>query len=75
MVVGLGLESLVELGLEPLVGLALTRTDTRATARAEARSRVFTPDRLLRCIRRRRPRLTRNDIELISSHLERSARA
>ena len=71
MVVGLGLEPLVELGLGPLVGLALTRTDTRA----QARSRVFTPDRLLRCVRRQQPRLTRNDTGLISSDLERSAPA
>jgi hypothetical protein len=37
--------------------------------------RVFMPDRLLDYIRDQQPRLTRNDIELIASHLERSARA
>jgi len=38
-------------------------------------TRVFTPDGLLRYIRDQQPHLTRRDIELIASHLERSARA
>ena len=37
-------------------------------------TRVFTPDGLLPYIRDLQPQLTRKDIELISSHLERSAR-
>jgi hypothetical protein len=37
-------------------------------------TRVLTPDRLLRYIRNQQPRLTRSEIELIVSHLERSAR-
>jgi Nuclease-related domain len=38
-------------------------------------TRVFTPDGLLRYIRNQQPQLTRRDIELIASHLDRSARA
>jgi nuclease-like protein len=38
-------------------------------------TRVFTPNRLSRYIRNQQPRLTRREIELISSHLELSARA
>jgi hypothetical protein len=38
-------------------------------------TRVFTPDGLSRYIRNRQPRLTRREIELIVSHLERSARS
>ena len=38
-------------------------------------TRVFTPDGLLNYIRNQQPRLTRKDIELIASHLERSARS
>jgi len=38
-------------------------------------TRVFTPDGLLRYIRSRQPQLTRKEIELIASHLERSARS
>lgn len=37
--------------------------------------RVFTPERLLDYIRDHQPQLTRKDIELIASHLERCARA
>ncbi|SRR6266436_2873612 len=37
-------------------------------------TRVFTPDGLLNYIRNQQPQLTRRDIELIASHLERSAR-
>ena len=37
-------------------------------------TRVFTPDKLLRYIRNQQPRLTGNEIELIASHLERSAK-
>jgi hypothetical protein len=37
--------------------------------------RVFTPDRLSRYIRSRQPRLRRGEVELIASHLERSAKA
>ena len=36
--------------------------------------RVFTPERLLDYIRDQQPRLIHKDIELIASHLERSAR-
>jgi len=38
-------------------------------------ARVFTPNGLLRYIRDQQPQLIRKDIELIASHLERSARA
>jgi hypothetical protein len=38
-------------------------------------ARVFTPDGLLHYIRSQQPRLTRKDIELIASHLERSAKS
>jgi hypothetical protein len=38
-------------------------------------ARVFTPDGLLRYIRNQQPRLTRKDIELIASHLERSVKS
>ena|SRR5438034_1393240 len=38
-------------------------------------TRVFTPEGLLHYIRKQQPRLTGNEIELIASHLERSARA
>ena len=38
-------------------------------------TRVFTPDRLLRYIRNQEPQLIHRDIELIASHLERSARS
>src|SRR5262249_46178531 len=38
-------------------------------------TRVFTPDQLSRYIRNQQPQLTRKEIELIASHLERSARA
>jgi hypothetical protein len=38
-------------------------------------TRVFTPDGLSRYIRNQQPRLTRREIELIVSHLERSARS
>jgi hypothetical protein len=37
-------------------------------------TRVFTPDGLLPYIRDLQPQLTRKDIELIASHLERSAK-
>ena len=37
--------------------------------------RVFTPDRLLDYVRQQQPLLTRKDIELISSHLERSVKS
>jgi len=37
--------------------------------------RVLTPDRLANYIRNQDPRLKRSEIELIASHLERSARA
>jgi hypothetical protein len=37
-------------------------------------TRVFTPDRLARYIRNQQPKLKRSEIELIASHLERSAR-
>lgn len=36
--------------------------------------RVFTPDRLGRYIRNQQPKLKRSEIELIASHLERSAK-
>ena len=36
--------------------------------------RIFTPDRLARYIRNQQPRLKRSEIDLIASHLERSAR-
>jgi hypothetical protein len=38
-------------------------------------TRVFTPDGLSRYIRNQQPRLTRKEIELIASHLERSAKS
>jgi nuclease-like protein len=41
----------------------------------DTNARVFTPDGLSRYIRNQQPRLTRKEIELIGSHLERSARA
>jgi hypothetical protein len=41
----------------------------------DTNTRVFTPDGLLRYIRDQQPQLKRNEIELIASHLERSARA
>lgn len=37
-------------------------------------ARVFTPDGLLRYVRNQQPRLTRNEIQLIASHLERSVK-
>ena len=37
-------------------------------------ARVFTPDRLARYLRNQQPRLRRGEIELIASHLERSAK-
>ena len=40
----------------------------------ETNTRVFTPDRLSPYIRNQQPRLTRKEIELIASHLERSAK-
>lgn len=46
------------------------RNEWRDTA-----TRVFTPDGLSRYIRNQQPRLRRKEIELIVSHLERSARA
>jgi Nuclease-related domain len=41
----------------------------------DTHTRVFTPEGLLRYIRDQEPRLIRREIELIVSHLERSARA
>jgi Nuclease-related domain len=38
-------------------------------------TRVFTPDGLLRYVRDQEPQLTRNEIQLIASHLERSAKS
>jgi hypothetical protein len=38
-------------------------------------TRVFTPDRLADYIRKQQPRLKRSEIDLIASHLERSARS
>ena len=38
-------------------------------------ARVFTPDGLLRYVRNQQPQLTRKDIELIASHLERSVKS
>jgi Nuclease-related domain len=40
----------------------------------ETNTRVFTPDQLSRYIRNQQPQLTRKEIELIASHLERSAK-
>jgi hypothetical protein len=37
--------------------------------------RVFTPEELLDHIRNQQPQLIRKDIELIASHLERSAKS
>jgi hypothetical protein len=54
----------------PFVGDWKIRNDWRDT-----NTRVFTPDGLLRYIRDQQPQLKRNEIELIASHLERSARA
>jgi len=41
----------------------------------ETNVRVFTPERLLDYIRDQQPQLTRKDIELIASHLERSGKS
>jgi hypothetical protein len=38
-------------------------------------TRVFTPDGLLRYVRNQQPQLTCREIELIASHLDRSARS
>jgi len=41
----------------------------------DTNTRVFTPDQLSLYIRNQQPKLTRKDIELIASHLERSAKS